>query len=270
MSRGTLDDSTAAAITARLPDLRNLQDLVLCLWPDLISTQFNYASTVPIAAVCLQDAIKVLAQVWYALYEAFAHQAWYREKGPEPNERTAVFFARFYVDDAALRLYAAAEHSANGIIAMLELTDEKLSPYRGSRVSQASVLGHFLRQEVPNHPIAKAIYELASSDEWKKVMDYRNRWVHEQPPSIDGLGVVWTRYKRWKPVEGARTPQHSLGIGIGDEPEYTVDELLNLIQPALFGFTKLMSVVVEFYIRLIGERGLTFDPVRHEMQVKII
>ena len=71
----------------------------------------------------------------YALHEALAHQVWYVEHKAPPNESAATFFVRYYSDDAALRLYSAAEHLANGIIMMLELSKQELDPFLRKRTS---------------------------------------------------------------------------------------------------------------------------------------
>lgn len=161
------------------------------------------------------------------------------EKGTEPaNEMAAVFFGRFYADDTALRLYSAGEHLAEAIIFMLEISDQQLKKYKRPQRSQQSVVGHFLAEEEPHHPIMRAVLKLSQSKEWRDTNKYRNNWVHEQPPTVEGLGIVYKRVKRWQVAEGEMGTKKrkisSMVIGGGDEPEYSVADLLRFIQPALF------------------------------------
>jgi hypothetical protein len=257
MSRGLLDNSILFKISQELPDLENLSKAALSLSPDFISLKFSPESLIPVAAVCLEDTLHALSEARYALHECFAHQIWYKEKSEPPNEAAAVFFGRFYADDTALRLYSSGEHLANAIIFMLEISDRQLEPYRENRVSQQSIVGNFLVREEPNHPITKAVLRLPQSKEWRKTIEYRSTWVHEQPPTVKGLGIVYNRNKRWQLSKTGKS--FALGIGGGDEPEYSsVDDLLRFIQPALFLFTDIFTLVVQFYIELLTKRGFTF------------
>ncbi len=118
MSRGLLDEVTLTSISHQLPPIEDLEKIVLRLSPDFISIKFKPDSTIPIAAVCLQDTINTLAEAHYALHEVLAHKIWYLEKVEPKNEAAAVFFSRFYTDDIALRLYSAGEHLAEAIVDM--------------------------------------------------------------------------------------------------------------------------------------------------------
>lgn len=263
MSRFLLDDSTLSRISQDLPDLENLQKTVSRLTPDHISIKFAPESTVPVAAVCLQDATDTLFEARYALHECFAHRIWYGEKSEPPNEMAAVFFGRFYADDTALRLYSAGEHLANAIIFMLEIGDQERKKYERLKRSQQSVVGHFLAKEEPHHPITRAVLKLSQSKEWGDTNKYRNKWVHEQPPTVEGLGIGYRRVKRWQVAETeagmVKRKISSMVIGGGDEPEYSIADLLNFIKPALFLFTDALTTVVQFYIELLKQQGITFD-----------
>src|SRR5712692_1874794 len=133
MIRELLDDSTLELIDKELPDITSQLGKILALSPDVISMQFSPDSNIPVASVCLTDTIHTLAGARYALFEYYAHRLYYRERAQPPNEMTAVFFERYYADDAALRLYSAGEHVANVVIFMLEITDDELKPYRKDR-----------------------------------------------------------------------------------------------------------------------------------------
>jgi hypothetical protein len=262
MSRGLLDDPELRLISQEIPDLGNLQDMTNNLSPDFNSVYFPPKSYVPMAAVCLQDATQTLTEARYALHEVYAHRIWYLEKKQPPNKEAATFFARYYADDAALRLYAAYEQLTDGIVMMLEITNEDLKPYKQKGVSQRVVIGHFLKERKKDHPITGAIIRLLESKEWCVTMSYRNRWVHEQPPTVKGLGIIYKRERnknetRWKLSPNGK--DYTLGIGGGDMPEYSIEEIVGFIQPATFQFKDTLTAVVEFYIGLLKSHGISFN-----------
>ena len=252
MSGFVLDDSTRERIIQELPDVLAIQRKVQSVSPDFISIKFSPESAIPVALICLTDAVHTLAEARHALYELFAHRIWYEEKRDPPNEMVAVFFGRFYADDTALRLYSAGEHLANAIIFMLEINEKRFKRYKQRKISQQSAVGYFLKKEEPNHPITTAVLKLAKSKDWQKTIEYRNKWVHEQPPTVAGLGMIYERRKRWQRIETG----YQLTAGGGDKPEYSIDDLVGFIQPAFFQFTDTMEVVVEFYFKLLSERGI--------------
>jgi len=193
MSVAHLEKSTLEKIDKKLPDLRKLQKIVVQIAPDIISMKFNHKSTIPIAAVCLKDTIKILSEARYALREIHINKIYHLEKVKEPNELASVYFSKFYADDIALRLYAAAEHLACSIMYMLEIkmNEIKNEKRKNTKISNSSVLGKYLLKTMPTHTISKAISKLINSEDWTKTLEYRNKWVHEQPPLVEGLGIVY-------------------------------------------------------------------------------
>jgi hypothetical protein len=258
MSRGLLDSSELMRISKEIPELSDFHERVRGLSPDFISTIFAPESNVPLASVCLQDAVNTYEEARYALHEVFAHRMWYLEKKEPPNKEAAIFFSRFYADDAALRLYAAGEHLANGIIMMLEIDHRQLKPYKKKRISQQSAVGHFLLKQKAHHPITKTVTRLVDSKEWCDTMEYRNRWVHEQPPTVEGLGIIYKRGRRWRDLPTGK--EHVLCIGGGgDAPEYSIHTLVRFTQCAMFQFSDTLTSVIECYVGLLESRGMRFD-----------
>jgi hypothetical protein len=253
MSRFLLDDSTLARISQELPDLQDLERVASSFAPDVISMSFPPESPIPVAAVCLQDATNTLFEARYALHELFAHRIWYREKIEPPNELAAMFFIRFYADDVASRLYSAGEHLANAIIFMLEIGEQHLKKYKNQRTSQQSAVGNFLKKEKPTHPITAMVLKLAQSKEWKNTVEYRNKCVHEQPPTVEGLEIIYKYrpYKRQKRWRSSATGDYTLELGSIDKPEYSsVDDLVRFVAPASFHFTEALTKVTQFYEQL--------------------
>ena len=255
MSRGKLDKVSASTIESQLPNVIEIRKASLQFQPDFISFGFPPGSTIPIAAVCLQDVTSTLQEIRHALFEAFAYLLWYRERANPPNENLAVFFGRFYADDVALRLYAAGEHLAEAIVCMLEIDGADLQRYRKAnrrddQGSKQSIVGKFLLAEMPSHPVTKAISDLVRSKEWLPTIHYRDIWVHSKPPIIDGTGISYERRNRLQ----VTATSIGISVGGGDAPQYSIDKLLDLIRPAAINFTDTVSAVVRFYAELIKEK----------------
>lgn len=177
------------------------------------------------------------------------------EREKPPKEALAIFYGRFYVDDAALRLYAAGEHLAEAIICMLEINSSVLTKYRKVRIggdhgSKQSVVGKFLFAEMSGHPITEAISDLVQSKEWLPTIQYRDVWVHSKPPIVDGTGISYERRNRLQ----VSATHIGISFGGGDPPLYTVDKLVELVRPAAVHFSHTVSVVLQFYAELIKEK----------------
>jgi len=259
-----IDRETHEQANQKLPDIDRLTKRIACLTVDFISIKYKPESNFPIAGACFQDASRTLAEARYALLESFAHKIWYLEKMSPPNEFAAVFFGRFYADDAALRLYSAAEHLAKAAVYIFDIADDKIVSNRtGSRFTTVRKI---LLQEQPTHLITSAIDELHNSNEWQDTIGYRNTWVHQQPPIVEGLGTAFTRERRWKKSEASKG--YALGIGGGDEPEYSIDDLLGFIRPALFQFTDKLTQISEFYIAELEKKGLTINETEMGLQTR--
>lgn len=258
MSRGKLDKATGNKIGAELPNVTDIRKATLHLLPDFISMGFPPGSRIPIAAVCLQDVTSTLQEVRHALFEALAYILWYRERKNPPNEHLAIFFGRFYVDDAALRLYAAGEHLAEAIVCMLEISSADLKKYRKTGRpddlgSKQSALGKYLMAELPDHPVTKAISALVASKEWLPTIKYRDVWVHSKPPIIDGTGISYERRNRLQ----VSATTIGISFGGGDAPQYTVDELIALVRPAGILFTTAATAVTDYYIDFLNNTHKT-------------
>ena len=64
---------------------------------------------------------------------------------------------------------------------------------------------------------------------WRKAIQYRNSWVHEKPPIIEGLGIQHNRESRIKMEEKRR----SFGFGGLSKPDYTIKELFEICTKAI-------------------------------------
>jgi HEPN domain-containing protein len=267
MSEFLLDFQTRKRINQYLPDLKGLQKLVLACDPDMVAIGFGPKTTIPEAIVCLKDSFDTLWAARYALREAYANRIWHLEKNNPPDDVGANMYSRFYLDDVTLRLYSAGEHLAVAITKMLEINPDELKPYyKRNRVSLQSIVAHFLLAEKAGHSITQAVLKLGKSREWHKAMRYRNTWVHDQPPTIKGLGMVFKRGTRWKRKDN----YYEIPLGEGDEPDYTVEDLFNFIKPVLFQFTETFEKVIDFYIDLVEKESIFSEIIEPTPQMPLL
>lgn len=256
MARRELDEETLKNIADRLPDLEELQKKVKGISPDIISMKIPKDSEIPIAIVCLHDALSTISGARYAVHEFFAHKIWYLEKREVPLEDAANYFCEYYAVDAILRLYSTAEHLANVIIYLLEIKKLQLNEIADKRSSLHIIVGKFLEKNFPDLQITKSILKLAKSNEWKKVCNYGNNWVHNQPPIIKGSGISYIRRKRWILYENGK---QILKVGGGDEPEYSIDDLENLILPLLFKFSEVVHLIYDYFIEVLKKYNINMN-----------
>jgi hypothetical protein len=202
MARGDLSLAIQARIDALLPDPMARGDDIISLSPDMISVAFDPDSDIPIASVCLLDALRTMGAARYGLFESHAHGIYYREVATPPEEMKAVWFEQFYVQDAAHRLYGAAEDIAEALVMMLEISPARLRKFKERGVSQQRAVGELLVKEHTDLAITGSIKALTGSAAWTAAMSYRGRLVHEQPPLVGGLGIVHRRQRRWQKTEG--------------------------------------------------------------------
>ena len=126
-------------------------------------------------------------------------------------------------------------------------------------MSLQSTVADFMRKQMQSHLLTKRVIALGTSKEWQKAMDYRNNWVHDQPPTVAGLGHVFERKKRWTRVEQNVSVLYTLGVGGGDPPKYTIDQIIAFVEPALNGFADTFIAVVDFYQALLEKNGIKMN-----------
>ena len=247
--RGELDQATLQEIAAKLPDIRPL--FRIRSWTPTITSVApmltgDVSSALPLAGVCLNDTLSGITEARCALHEAFACLMWYREKSPsKPNEPAAVFTSRFYATAVASCLYASGERLADTLIAMFEIDSSKLPT---SGISRQGKVAQYLAAEMPGNPITAAVQSVGTSAEWRKSMELRNRWVHEQPPIIGGIGIQHRRRPQWiRRLDENGEAFDVLDFGGGDQPDHSIDEMVSIVGGALKAFVCLFELVVKSY-----------------------
>lgn len=250
MDESRLSASTLEEIERQLPTLEAIADRVHTMLPDTLSTGYykNPDSTIPIAGVSFIDCYHTLAATRYALSQYLVQGAYHREV--EANEGAAVWLERYYLDDTALRLYSAAEHLADGITKMFEIS--RLD----GPVSAWAKLKKYLVREHPTDSVTQQMIAVSATDEWKFAIEYRGKWVHNQPPTVKGLGMVYRRRQRWNvSPDGMK----SLVLSGGDEPEFTTQQIGTAFLRAWQDFVPMFHVVLDRYDGILEAHGLTFS-----------
>ena len=243
-----------AFITENVPDLRPVFR-VLHWSPDSLSMCFPPHSRIPLAVVCFHDVEHTLAEARLALIECYAHAIYYRIVAAPANELTAVFWERYYNNDLAHRLYAAAEHLAAGIEAMLEIRPEVLNSYRrSSRVSRQALVAAFLRRAEQNHRVTRSVRRLGRCSDWHRAMSYRGALVHEQPPLMEGTGIVYTRGPRWQRTASGG---NRLAVGGGDEPALNTETVADVLHRAMLALVDTFRECVDSYLAILADQRIT-------------
>jgi hypothetical protein len=169
------------------------------------------------ARVRLSDGWHMLNQSRIALIEAEASKLFYEEFQPNPDE--ARYSCRFYLDDAALRLYSSCEHLLWCVASYwnLPITLSKRNEKRSAWAVVKKIGIHLTRDLInvihgtagdrraptllvrviteaekakASHvrgEVAKVLRRLHSSKSWTDCTNYRNLWVHNRLRAIAEL-----------------------------------------------------------------------------------
>ncbi|HGY54948.1 MAG TPA: hypothetical protein ENK44_04555 [Caldithrix abyssi] len=253
-----LSDSEKKFVNSKLPELDKIYDTIISFNPDIISIALRTESTVPIASICLHDCLDTLEESKYALSWAYYYKIMY-EKTNENFERMKIIsHIKYFSDDVALRTYSSAEHLANSIVSMYQISKEKIKPYSKKGISLAIKVGKYLIDQNPNLPITKAIKELINSNDWCETIRYRNEWVHNQPLRINDQGFIYKRKSRWIKIKDGEKNIKLLHFGGNDEYDLTADELLGFVTSALHLITNTLKVTANEYRKLLESHGIKF------------
>ena len=136
-------------------------------------------------------------------------------------------------------LYAFQEDLAEFILKYINKSDDFAewkkqkqteSLLRKKRVeSNAGKVGLFLKETQPQLNFTRLVLKLVKDDCWCKAIRYRNSWVHEKPPIIEGFGIQHNRESRIEIEEKKR----SFGFGGNSKPDYTIKELIEICNKAI-------------------------------------
>ena len=245
----------------------------------LLATQFGFGvatydtsnkTHLHISLVCLYDAFRRLEMTRTALYRSYEGFVWYKEESKQSaasKEFWAVREGKFYADYVVLLLYATAEDFAAFILHFLEIENEfknwleenstqKILEKKKRISSMQAQVGVFMKKNYETHKITQSILSLRDNEFWKKAMNYRNTWVHEKPPIIEGLGYEYNRKTRLASGEGYR----GFSFGSGSSANFNVEELMEFANKATEICAKVASELLEVLIeKRATELGETID-----------
>jgi hypothetical protein len=165
----------------------------------------------------LWDGWHLLCEANLALGEAEACRVWYAELRAPPNEASAKYFSRYYLDDAALRIHASSQHMFNAIKAHFNL--RRVGKKRRGKNLLESTLDALEHKNAKSAAV-RWLRGLNSNPAWAACEDYRNRWVHNNRPVLAGLEPNLT-LARVVVDPGAA----GFSFGSGPWAELTVDQL---------------------------------------------
>lgn len=132
----------------------------------------------------LENGQHLLNESRYALMEAEAHGLWYEKYRDPPNRVTALFFRRFYLDDASLRLYSSGEYLFKAVRSFWSIPENSKGRYLLERVISGA------RQTSPTPPFVPALERIDNDQAWKENARHRSDWVHNKLHRIEGLDTA--------------------------------------------------------------------------------
>ena len=249
MARGALDPETLDKTGKQLPEIENLRSRIrkLNVNPLFLTIKFPRESEIPMAAVCFNDVGVILGEVGYAMHKILAHKAGYLEK---ENPSAAVCFSQYYAIDGIFRLYSAAEHLAKAIIFIIE--DKTLENKGRSRLLNVCKT---LKESKPDDMITEAVEKLTHDHNWKRLSKIRNDWVHNELPMLAGPGIVYD----WRERIKKKAQGLQVGFGGGDKPQYTDDELFNILNSSMKLFLETVWAVLESFHDILKQNNISID-----------
>jgi Cthe_2314-like HEPN len=180
--RGGIPNDRMEQIQMGLPRSLELRNLNPCLEDPLATLGSKGTKLIKIQAyVRLSQGWHLLNEARSALIEAEACKVFYEEREPNPVE--ALYRCRFYLDDAALRLCSSCEHLLQCVNFYWGLG----VPIK-SRDLFRKVITETERSNLPevSGEVTTSLRGVTTT-EWEECKKYRNNWVHNERPGIDGL-----------------------------------------------------------------------------------
>ena len=190
------------------------------------------------AHVRLSQGWHLLNEARSALIESEACKVFYEECKPNPVE--AIYRCRFYLDDAALRLYSSCEHLLRCVTFYWGLSLPKSRDSLLVRVITAAQQSSLLQV---SGDVATSLQRLTG--DWEECKKYRDDWVHNERPGVDGLD--WeVSFKRWNAVkdippaiaQSLKYPATASGTSVSVGTGRKIGELRQIVRNAyceLFG-----------------------------------
>ncbi len=253
---GNLSKKNLKEIRNSLPQLPS--DWLDITFPEQFAFNVNdldKGETTHISLVCLYDAFRRSESALECLFEGYANMIWYRKEKKDIETKSREFFAvlqgKFYAEYNFLFLYAIGEDIADFILNFLTKEQEFNKWQRTASVqkklekkkitSKAAKVGVFMADEYSSHKITRIILKLRDDKFWNEAMKYRNTWVHQKPPIVEGLGIEYNRQSEIWVKDGAK----GFGVGTWSPPNYKVDEIMKIAHEATSICINVLSELLE-------------------------
>jgi hypothetical protein len=215
--RGELPEQRLRQIGAALPSaVRKLNELL----PSWARMFLGSEAADDAALRGLWDGWDLLCEANIALGEAEACWVWYTELRRPPNEASARYFSRYYLDDAALRMHASSQHMLKAIKAHFDLRGVKHTRKATRKATPLERTIEALTHKNPKTLAVRWLRALNSNPDWTGCEEYRNRWAHNNRPALVGLepNLTHARLLLEPGFEG-------FSFGSGPWAELTVEQL---------------------------------------------
>jgi hypothetical protein len=253
---GSLSKSSIEEIRKSLPVLP--KDWLEITFPEEFAFRINDLDKnepTHISLVCLYDAFRRTESALECLFDGYANIIWYRKEKKDIESKSREFFAvlkgKFYAEYNFLFLYAIGEDIADFVLNFLTKEKEfnkwqKQQPIQKKLdkkkiTSKAAKVGVFMAEEYSSNTITKIILKLRDNKFWNDAMKYRNTWVHQKPPIVEGLGIEYNRQSRIWVKDKAK----GFGIGTGANPDYKVEDVMKIAQEATTICIEVLSDLLE-------------------------
>jgi hypothetical protein len=179
------------------------------------------------ALLRLWDCWELLNEARYALLEADASRVWYDEVREPPDRTTAIYFSRYYLEDAALRAYAGCERMLRSIPEYWRVPQPKGSK-RARGIPLLTTTIRRLSAWRLSHPVLLWLKGLDENPEWRQCMQIRKDWVHGQRPNIVGLGPPMSMTFTRTELPGCVVDQ----VGVKQLGQTPIEELRRTVREA--------------------------------------
>lgn len=115
--------------------------------------------------------------------------------------------------------------------------------------SRAAKVGFYLKDKCPHNEITSMILSLHRNQNWKEIIDYRNIWVHKQPPIVKGSGIQRKRQSNDKRKIKLMNNQY----------DHTIEELVAKERSVVTKLNEVLERILQVVIQKREALGETLD-----------
>ncbi len=225
MKESTLPKKAMKQIEEKLANTLAIQKRILRYNPKTFAIIFGPGSLIPSALNSLTWAAHCCQAARYSLYLAHHEYIYYSKFRKPPRQGTAILMAVWMFTAFSLHLIGAENHLSSAI---LLFTGQSLPKNKNGVARQLPLKKVVEMEQVKSKEpeLANTLSQLVNSTNNQWIRKYRERWFHLDPVIVDELGIQFRESDKepWEKDEEKGTL--TLGVGGGDKPEITVEEML--------------------------------------------